>query len=377
MDIEPGSEKEVTQKLEVENPELWNLDTPVMYTAVSKVLAEGKVVDRYETGFGIRSFRFDPDRGFFLNGRHVKLNGVNMHHGLGPLGAAVNKRATERQLEILQEMGVNAIRCAHNPPSPEQLDLCDHMGILVIDETFDTWSKAKGDVPNDYSIWFDEWAARDTEALIKRDRNHPSVILWSIGNEVMNLGTDRGKADARMQAEICRRLDPTRPVMAGVHLTVDFDEELAAVFDVFGMNYWQDRYEKMHKDFPNIPLLSTESSATLSSRGEYHFPVKEIYRGYHHASKQISSYDLVNTGFGSLPDVEFRLQEAPWMAGQFVWSGFDYHGEPDPYEEGNFPAHSSYFGIVDMCGFKKDRFYLYQSQWTDEPMVHILPHWTW
>jgi beta-galactosidase len=302
-----------------------------------------------------------------------------MHHGLGPLGAAVNTRATERQLEIMMEMGVNAIRCAHNPPSPEQLDLCDKMGILVIDETFDTWSEAKGDVPNDYSIWFEEWAARDTEALVMRDRNHPSVILWSIGNEVMNMGTDRGKEDARMQAEICRRLDPTRPVIAGVHLTVDFDDELAAVFDVFGMNYWQDRYAEIRERFPDMPLLSTESSATLSSRGFYEFPVQEIYEAWEHLieEKQISSYDLVNTGFGALPDVELAWQEEAWMAGTFVWSGFDYHGEPDPYEGDNFPAHSSYFGIVDMSGFKKDRFYLYQSQWTARPMIHLLPHWNW
>jgi beta-galactosidase len=372
-----GSEEEFSQQLEIDNPQLWDTGTPVLYKAISNVLLQGKQVDQYETLFGIRSFRFDPDRGFFLNGRHVKLKGVNLHHGLGPLGAAVNKRATERQLEIMQEMGVNAIRCAHNPPSPEQLDLCDRMGILVIDETFDTWSEAKGDVPNDYSIWFDKWAEKDTEALLKRDRNHPSVILWSIGNEVMNLDTKRGKKDARMLADICRRLDPTRPVVAGVHLSVDYDEELDAIFDVFGMNYWQDRYTEIRQRFPETPLLSTETSATLSSRGFYHFPVKEIYSGYSHPSKQISSYDLVNTGFGALPDVEFAWQEEPCLAGQFVWSGFDYHGEPDPYEGDQFPAHSSYFGIVDMCGFKKDRFYLYQSQWTAEPMIHLLPHWNW
>jgi len=377
MEMDANSEKELKQELVINDPQLWDIESPVMYTAVSKVLSGGELVDQFETPFGIRSFHFDADKGFFLNGRHVKLNGVNMHHGLGPLGAAVNKRATERQLEIMQEMGVNAIRCAHNPPSPEQLDLCDRMGILVINETFDTWSEAKGDVPNDYSIWFDEWAARDTEALLKRDRNHPSVILWSIGNEVMNLGTERGKEDARMQAEICKRLDPTRPVIAGVHLTVDFDEELAGIFDVFGMNYWQDRYAEIRELFPDMPLLSTESSATLSTRGFYDFPVKEIYWDYFHESKQISSYDLVNTGFGALPDVEFAWQDNPWLAGQFVWSGFDYHGEPDPYEGDQFPAHSSYFGIVDMSGFKKDRFYLYQSQWTNEPMVHLLPHWNW
>ena len=251
------------------------------------------------------------------------------------------------------------------------------MGILVIDETFDEWSMAKNEVQNSYNIWFDKWAEKDTRALIQRDRNHPSVIMWSIGNEIPDLDTERGKNNAKMLSNICREMDPTRPVNAGVHLSTVFDNELKDYFDVFGMNYWQDRYDKIHKKFPNLPLLATETSATLSSRGEYHFPVREIYSDYNHPSKQISSYDLVNTGFGALPDVEFELQKAPWIAGQFVWSGFDYHGEPDPYEAGNFPAHSSYFGIVDMCGFKKDRFYLYQSQWSKKPMIHLLPHWNW
>ncbi|MBA7521605.1 Beta-galactosidase BoGH2A [subsurface metagenome] len=377
ISIEANQEIEIQQDLEIEHPVLWDIETPNLYKAVSSISLDGKIIDNYETPFGIRYFHFDPDKGFFLNGKPVKLQGVNLHHDLGPLGAAVNKRATERQLEIMKEMGVNAIRCAHNPPSPEQLDLCDQMGILVIDETFDEWSEAKYAVPNSYNLWFDEWAEKDTRALLKRDRNHPSIIMWSIGNEIPDLDTEAGKRNAKMLSDICREMDPTRPVNAGVHLTTQFDDELEKCFDVFGMNYWQDRYEMMHEKYPNLSLLSTESSATLSTRGEYHFPVEEIYRGYIHESKQITSYDLVNTGFGALPDVEFKLQEAHWMAGQFVWSGFDYHGEPDPYEHGYFPAHSSYFGIVDMCGFKKDRFYLYQSQWTEEPMVHLLPHWNW
>jgi beta-galactosidase len=377
ISIAGNQERELMQMMEVSSPMLWDIDAPNLYKAVTTVIEAGKVIDTYETIFGIRYFHFDPDKGFFLNGKHVKLKGVNLHHDLGPLGAVVNKRATERQLEIIKEMGVNAIRCAHNPPSPEQLDLCDRMGILVIDETFDEWSMAKDDVPNSYNIWFDEWAEKDTRALLKRDRNHPSIILWSIGNEIPDLDTETGKRNAKMLSDLCHEMDPTRPVNAGVHLTTEFDNQLEKCFDVFGMNYWQDRYELMHEKYPNLPLLSTESSATLSTRGEYHFPVEEIYSGYIHESKQITSYDLVNTGFGALPDVEFKLQEAPWLAGQFVWSGFDYHGEPDPYEEGYFPAHSSYFGIVDMCGFKKDRFYLYQSQWTTEPMIHVLPHWNW
>jgi beta-galactosidase len=371
-----GSSKAI-EALTVTNPKLWDLESPYLYKAIHEITQNGVTLDKYETLFGVRSFSFDADKGFFLNGKNIKLQGVNMHHDLGPLGAAVNERATERQLEIMKEMGVNAIRTAHNPPSIEQLDLCDKMGILVIDETFDTWDEAKHDVENDYSIWFDEWAMKDTEALLRRDRNHPSVILWSIGNEVMNMGKRAGKKNAKAMADLCRKLDPTRPVMAGVHLTVEFDQELRDLFDVFGMNYWQDRYDQLHKEFPDLPLLASESSASLSSRGEYHFPVKEVYQGYIHESKQITSYDLVNTGFGTLPDKEFNYQKAPWMAGQFVWSGFDYHGEPDPYETQYYPAHSSYFGIVDMAGFKKDRFYLYQSQWSKEPMIHLLPHWSW
>ncbi len=377
ISIEAEQQTEIIQELSIPSPKLWSVDSPHLYKAVTSVIFEGELVDTYETPFGVRYFHFDSDKGFFLNGMHLKLKGVNLHHDLGPLGAAVNRRATARQLEIMKEMGVNAIRCAHNPPSPEQLDLCDELGILVIDETFDEWSVSKHGVPNSYNIWFDEWAEKDTRALIKRDRNHPSVIMWSIGNEIPDLDTETGKKHAKLLSDICREMDPTRPVNAGVHLSTEFDAELEKCFDVFGMNYWQDRYEKMHAAYPNLPLLSTESSATLSTRGAYHFPVEEIYSGYIHESKQITSYDLVNTGFGALPDVEFALQQAPWMAGQFVWSGFDYHGEPDPYEQGYFPAHSSYFGIVDMCGFKKDRFYLYQSQWTDDPMIHLLPTWNW
>ena len=375
--INGKGEVEISQQLNVTNPELWGLESPKLYHAISEIYQGGKLVDSYDTPFGIRYFNFDPVKGFFLNGKSVKLQGVNLHHDLGPLGTAVNKRATQRQLEIMKEMGANAIRTAHNPPSPEQLALCDEMGILVIDETFDEWSMAKNEVQNSYNIWFDEWAEKDTRALIQRDRNHPSVIMWSIGNEIPDLDTERGKNNAKMLSNICREMDPTRPVNAGVHLSTVFDDELKDYFDVFGMNYWQDRYDKIHKQFPNLPLLATETSATLSSRGEYHFPVREIYKDYNHPSKQISSYDVVNTGFGALPDVEFELQKAPWISGQFVWSGFDYHGEPDPYEAGNFPAHSSYFGIVDMCGFKKDRFYLYQSQWSKKPMIHLLPHWNW
>jgi len=375
--IDAQKSEKFKQTLKVSNPQLWDIDNPYLYEAVSHILIDGQIVDEYETPFGIRSFKFDADKGFSLNGQQLKLKGVNMHHDLGPLGAAVSYRATERQLEILQEMGVNAIRTAHNPPSPEQLDLCDKMGILVMDESFDEWRKAKHNVKNSYSVLFDEWAAKDMAALVKRDRNHPSVILWSTGNEVPELGTPDGKKSARMLADICRDLDPTRPVSSGIHLSIKIDRELMDIFDVAGFNYWHEQLASLHEEYPDKPILVTEAAATLSSRGVYQFPVKRIYRGFRDKSMQISSYDIINTGFGTLPDVEFKLQdEFEWLAGQFVWSGFDYHGEPDPFEN-QWPAHSSYFGIIDMSGFPKDRFYLYQSQWSDKPMVHLLPHWNW
>jgi beta-galactosidase len=364
--------------MEIQNPRRWDVMNPYLYTAISRIKKDGRVIDDYETPFGIRSFRFDADKGFFLNGRPLKIKGVNLHHDLGPLGSAVSYRATERQLEIMKSMGVNAIRTAHNPPSPEQLDLCDRMGILVMDEAFDEWRQPKeAEFFRIYNPLFAEWAERDMRALVLRDRNHPSVILWSTGNEIPELGTEDGKKSAKLLADICRELDPTRPVSSGIHLSIKLDRELLDIFDVVGFNYWHDKLEDIHKKYPDKPLLVTEASAVLSTRGEYQFPVERIYNGFKHKSLQISSYDLINTGFGALPDVEFKLQDDfEWLAGQFVWSGFDYNGEPDPYED-MWPAHSSYFGIVDMCGFPKDRYYLYQSVWTDKPMIHVLPHWNW
>lgn len=375
--IDANGKFRFNQELGVQNPRRWDVDDPYMYTVISKIKNDRVVIDDYETPFGIRTFRFDADKGFFLNGRSLKIKGVNLHHDLGPLGAAVSYRATERQLEIMKNMGVNAVRTAHNPPSPEQLELCDRMGILVMDESFDEWRKPKWNVQKGYNDLFDEWAEKDMRALIKRDRNHPSIILWSTGNEVPELGTTDGKKSAKLLAEICREMDPTRPVSSGIHLSIELDRELMDIFDVPGFNYWHDRLEEIHQKYPAKPMLVTESSAVLSTRGKYDFPVRRIYHDYRDQSLQVSSYDLINTGFGALPDVEFKLQDDfEWLAGQFVWSGFDYHGEPDPYAD-MWPAHSSYFGIVDMCGFPKDRYYLYQSQWTDEPMIHVLPHWNW
>lgn len=373
--IKKGARYKFNQKLIVEKPHRWDIKDPYMYTAITIVKKDNTIIDRYETPFGIRTFHFDANKGFFLNGRGLKIKGVNLHSDLGPLGTAVSYRATERQLEIMKEMGANAIRTAHNPPSVEQLELCDKMGILVLDEAFDEWRVPK--LEKGYSRIFDKWAEKDMRAMIKRDRNHPSVILWSIGNEVYQLGTEDGKKSGTMLADICRDMDPTRPVTSGIHLSIILDQEVMDIFDVAGLNYWHESIRKVHKEFPEKPLIVTESAAVLSSRGVYQFPVERIYRGFNNKSLQISSYDLVNTGFGALPDVEFKLQdENKWLAGQFVWSGFDYHGEPDPFED-MWPAHSSYFGIVDMCGFPKDRYYLYQSVWTNKPMIHLLPHWNW
>lgn len=375
----PAQDKyKFVQELKVQKPHRWDVDDPYLYRVISRVKINDELIDDYETPFGIRTFHFDPEKGFFLNGRSLKIKGVNLHHDLGPLGAAVSYRAIERQLQIMKAMGANAIRTAHNPPAPEQLELCDKLGILVMDEAFDEWRQPKEENVNKiYNIFFDQWAKKDLRAMLKRDRNHPSIILWSIGNEIPELGTEDGKRSAKMLTDICHEMDPTRPVSSGIHLSIKLDRELMDILDVPGFNYWHDRLEKIHETYPDKPILVTEAAAVLSSRGEYHFPVKRVYSGYYHPSLQITSYDLVNTGFGTLPDVEFKLQDDfPWLAGQFVWSGFDYHGEPDPYEN-MWPAHSSYFGIVDMCGFPKDRYYLYQSVWTTRPMIHLLPHWTW
>jgi beta-galactosidase len=369
--IGANGSKKLDQMLSVGDPVRWDVDNPYLYKAITVVKTAGKVVDEYETSFGIRTFRFDADKGFFLNGRNMKIHGVNLHHGLGPLGTAVNRRAMERQLEIMKDMGCNAIRTAHNPPAPEQLELCDEMGLLVMDEAFDEWHKGK--VENGYHNLFDEWAEKDLRAMIQRDRNHPSIILWSIGNEIPGLGSPKGAAIAKTFADICREEEPTRPVSIGNSARYKRVADALKALDVVGWNYRSGTGEYDQPERKHLKQIATESCALVSSRGVYHFPVKKVTGGCQNG--QISSYDLTNIGFGGLPDEEFRAQEeSSFMAGEFVWSGFDYLGEPEPCQD---VARSTYFGIVDLCGFAKDRFYLYQSQWTDEPMVHLLPHWNW
>jgi beta-galactosidase len=366
---------EVEQRFNLHDPLRWDLDRPALYTAVSRVMVEGEETDRYETRFGLRDLEFDPTEGFFLNGRHVKLNGVCMHHDLGALGAAVNRRAIERQLEKLEEMGCNAIRTAHNPPAPEVLELCDEMGILVIDEAFDEWRVAK--VDNGYHTLFDEWAERDLRALIRRDRNHPCVIMWSIGNEIGDQHEQDGGQTARWLTGICHEEDPTRPVTAGFNAPdAAIENGLAAAVDIPGWNYEMERYEKFHRKHPNWTMYGSETESCVSSRGEYCFPVEEE-RGLTRESLHVTSYDLAAPPWGYSPDYEFAAQEdCHSMLGQFTWTGWDYLGEPTPYKT-QWPSRSSYFGIIDLAGFPKDRFYLYRSHWSDRDTLHLLPHWNW
>ncbi|HET9571578.1 MAG TPA: beta-galactosidase GalB [Bacteroidales bacterium] len=386
----------------VTNPKIWDVRTPNLYVAVTSLEQSGKIVDRYETIFGIRTIKFDPDKGFFLNGEHLKINGVCNHHDLGALGTAVNTRALERQIELLKEMGCNAIRTSHNPPAPELLELCDKMGMLIMDEAFDCW--AGGKTKNDYHLDYALWHEKDLRAMVRRDRNHPCVILWSIGNEVQEQGKPNGPEVAAGLSEIIRSEDPTRPTSVGCNNSNAGFNGFQKGVDVFGYNYKPGLYEKFHTTNPEIPLIGSETSSCISTRGEYFFPVDPAKSGGK-ANFQMSSYDLYAPGWGSSPDFEFVGQDKnPHVAGEFVWTGFDYLGEPTPYNKDvtnllNFsnpedkakmekelkelgkiavPSRSSYFGIMDLCGFKKDRFYSYQSKWRpDFPMAHLFPHWNW
>lgn len=361
--------------IKVRKPDLWSPETPVLYKAVSSVFFGETLLDRYETNFGFRYFRFEKDKGFFLNDKNIKFKGVCNHHDLGALGTAVNYRAIERQLELLKEMGCNAIRTSHNPPAPELLDLCDRMGFMVMDEAFDEWITPK--IENGYHTLYPEWAEKDLQALIRRDRNHPSVILWSIGNEVPDQRSVNGAQVAMFLRDICHREDPTRPVTAGYDYWREaIHNGLADAVDVPGWNYKPRFYKEIHDSFPDWKMIGTETASTVSSRGEYFVPAR-VSRNPWHPNYQVSSYDIECTSWATLPDLEFAAQEDyPFMAGEFVWTGFDYLGEPTPYNE-IWPSRSSYFGILDLCGIPKDRYYLYQSHWSDKKVLHLLPHWNW
>lgn len=365
----------VDQRIDIAFPQLWSIETPCLYTAHSEVIVDGVVVDNLDTPFGFRTLRFDPDQGFFLNDQPVKFKGVCLHHDLGPLGAAVNTAAIRRQMTLLKEMGCNAIRCAHNPPAPELLDLADTMGFLVIDEAFDQWQHSK--MPNGYSTLWDEWAEKDLRAMIRRDRNHPSVILWSVGNEVQDQWHADGGSNCRFLVAIAHDEDPSRLTTAAFNKPEKaIPHGLAEAVDVVGWNYYPHIYVHLRAQLPAKPMFASESCATFSSRGEYYFPVTDELNVIRE-SLQVNSFDLSTPSFGCSPDVEFRAQDAcGFMMGEFVWSGFDYLGEPGPYMT-QWPARSSYFGILDLGGLPKDRYYLYQSRWSGTDVLHLLPHWTW
>jgi beta-galactosidase len=367
----------IKRHIDIANPKLWTLENPRRYVAVTTIERNGECLDINETPFGIRTIGFDANGGFSLNGQHVRLQGVCDHADLGALGTVVNTSALQRQVETLKAMGCNAIRTSHNPPAPELLDLCDRLGMLVMDESFDCWEKGKR--PNDYHLLFDDWHEKDWRAELRRDRNHPSIILWSIGNEVPDQDTPAGQRIAAGLTRIAHEEDPTRPTTAAFdHIGSGFNG-LQTNVDVFGYNYKPFEYAKMHERNPGIPLFGSETASCISSRGEYFYPVS-TNKSDGKSNFQMSSYDLSAPYWATIPDAEFRAEdENPYVAGEFVWTGFDYLGEPTPYDEPDAPSRSSYFGIIDLAGFPKDRFYLYQARWRPGfPMAHIVPQcWNW
>ncbi len=405
-----GQDTEIAQEITINKPHLWNLDDPYLYTVNTQLTVDGKVTDQYATNSGIRSFVFDADKGFFLNGKSVKINGVCNHHDLGCLGSAVYERAVERQLEILKAMGCNGIRCSHNPPAPELLDLCDRMGFVVMDEAFDMWRKRKSRY--DYSQYFPEWHERDLSDLVKRDRNHPSVFMWSIGNEVLeqwsqanadtltleqaNLLLNNKRDLVQMEdgmgvdemitiklTDIVKQLDPTRPVTAGCNEPRPQNHLFrAGVLDIIGFNYHHEDFFTVPQEFPNKPFIVAESVSGLMSRGYYQMPSDSFYiwpvrwdRAFSQAINHCSSYDNCHVPWGTSHENNWKItKKLDYIAGTFVWTGFDYLGEPTPF---GWPSRSSYFGIIDLAGFPKDIYYMYQSEWTNQTVLHVFPHWNW
>lgn len=351
-------------------PTLWSPQTPYLYHLKTQIVDKKHRLDQYETTFGIRTVTFGGDYGCKVNGKQTKLKGVCMHHDLGSLGAAQNYRTLERQVEILKSFGCNAIRTAHNPPAPSLLEICDRLGMMVMVETFDVWQDKKRTY--DYATYFDRWAEKDIKELVRRDRNHPSVIMWSIGNEILEQATNKGYNTARNLIRWVNEEDPTRAITNGMDQGRHY--KIAPLLDVVGYNYRPaDTYDQDHASHPNWVILGSETSSAVRTRGVYHFPTDQ--NKLKNPDMQCSSYDNSIVPWGHSAEVAWEQDRArPYVAGQFVWTGFDYIGEPEPY---GWPAKSSYFGIVDMCGFPKDIYYFYQSQWTDEPMVHLLPHWNW
>jgi beta-galactosidase len=374
----------LSQQLKVGRPGLWSVDDPYLYRAVTRVVSAGNTVDHYSTVFGVRHFHFDEAKGFFLNGTHLQIRGVCLHEDLGGLGTAVSTAAILRRLKLLKAMGCNAIRTAHNPPSTVFLNLCDRMGFLVMDEAFDVWKKKK--VKYDYHIYWDRWHSRDLSDQVKRDRNHPSIFIWSIGNEIREQFDSTGIPMTRELVATLKSLDSTRPVTAAL---TEMDPAKNFIYksgalDVLGINYNHRLYAKLPALFPHQKFVATETMSALSSRGHYDMPSDSIRMWPKKGEKfvkqgnpdhTVSAYDNVAAYWGSTHEQTLKaLRKYPYMAGLFVWSGFDYLGEPMPYP---WPARSSYFGLIDLAGFPKDAYYLYQSLWTDKPVLHLFPHWNW
>jgi beta-galactosidase len=385
-------EEEMEQTLIVEKPLLWDIRQPNLYK-VNSVLSRiersvrqednkttttemARSVDEYTTPFGIRTIEVVANEGFYLNGRKIKFQGACMHHDLGPLGGAVNEAAIRRQIRILQDMGVNAIRTSHNMPAPEYVRIADEMGMMLMVETFDEWAIPK--VKNGYNRYFKEWAEKDVTNVIHHYRNNPSVVMWCIGNEVEEQSNPQGAKVARYLQDICHREDPTRPVTNGMD-RVDqvLSNYMAAIMDVPGFNYRSFRYQEAYEKLPQQIILGSETTSALSSRGVYKFPVQRKAMALYE-DHQASSYDLEHASWSNLPEDDFiQHDDLPYTMGEFIWTGFDYLGEPTPYYS-NWPSHSSLFGAVDLAGIPKDRFYLYRSHWNKEQeTLHILPHWNW
>ena len=370
-----NSKTEVKTNFKVISPKLWDTENPNLYKLVTKVFQGKDLKDTYTTTFGIRSIAFRADSGFYLNGKNVKILGVCNHHDLGSLGAAINDRALQRQLELLKTMGCNGIRCSHNLMAPELLELCDKMGFLVMDETFDSWYIGKDAAPFGFQNYFKDWHEREITDMVLRGRNHPSIIFWSIGNEIKEQwfpGSTNGGEIARELVATIKKYDTTRFTTSAFNFIRDAEKKgMTAAVDVVGFNYSIDAYDEIRQKHPDWFYLASETTSQFDSRGVYHFTLDTIVKTF--PDCQASAFDDVGGGT-THEEAWLAVKNRPWMSGLYIWTGFDYFGEPAPY--GN-QAVSSYFGIFDLCGFPKDSYYFYKSQWTSEPMVHLLPHWNW